>query len=351
MPDIGDIFNILGQGFDFIAKPFGLAYNVYQDQRDFQTQKSQFGQSMGFANKQLDFLKESRDMAMSREDNAMQRRVADLEASGIHKTLATGMPASAGMASSAGAGAPTGRPGGEQLQDRGSALEGALISKQMRAYDLSNERTLADIERTRAEIRRIDNDIDISRRQLKINQGQLGVNQGQLGVNTKQLGINRGQLDVSRGHYDIARAADQRAAGRYRLELENLKQDVLSKKISQGEATARIRLLKEQALTEHLRQYTEELRQASSLLGIDAQELENAILRHDADITNQSQYRSFDRGTGPDIESFLRTLIPGNSPQEQQAKRILLPLLQSGSYINDYVQSVMRGLRITVPWR
>ena len=55
-------------------------YGIYQDQRDFWQQK------------------ETQNEIFRREDNAVQRRVADLEQAGLNKNLAAGSGAGAGAA-------------------------------------------------------------------------------------------------------------------------------------------------------------------------------------------------------------------------------------------------------------
>lgn len=53
------------------------------------------------ASNNLDYQREYNEQIFAREDNAVQRRAADLEAAGLSKTLAAGSPASAGGSASA----------------------------------------------------------------------------------------------------------------------------------------------------------------------------------------------------------------------------------------------------------
>lgn len=73
----------IGSGVSAIAKLAETGYNIYNAERNFKYQKEQNEQN-------LQLYKES----LEREDNAVQRRAADLEAAGLSKTLAAGSSAS-----------------------------------------------------------------------------------------------------------------------------------------------------------------------------------------------------------------------------------------------------------------
>lgn len=287
MASAADVFNLLGQGFDFLSKPFTLGYQIYQDQRDYNQQKRQFGSTM-------DFARESRDLMMQREDDLMQRRVADMEAAGLHKTLATGMSPSPGMP-----GTPAmGRAGGEQVQQPGSPLESALISKQARAMDLANERTLAETERIRAETNRI-------RRENRTG--------------------------------EIYASYDEQAAAEKFWQLYN---EGSLQRLTIAETENRITIQALEMRERELRMKSEEIRQVSMMLGITDQQLMNEIKRHDTEIIRDSRYRSDDRSRQAQTEAWInaRTTNP-------QARSILSTIMSAGDYILDSATQVLRALR------
>lgn len=77
MGAFGDFFSGFSDPFVSYAK---LGYGIYQDIRDF------------------NYRRDLQDELFSREDNAVQRRKADLEAAGMNPFMAAGSPASAGSA-------------------------------------------------------------------------------------------------------------------------------------------------------------------------------------------------------------------------------------------------------------
>lgn len=75
--------------------------NEIADQ-NFNLQKEQFEYQKFLNDRQFNYQKELNDKMMEREDNAVQRRAADLEKAGMSKNLAAGSAATAGAMSSGG---------------------------------------------------------------------------------------------------------------------------------------------------------------------------------------------------------------------------------------------------------
>lgn len=73
------------------------AVNDYQN---LEWQKEQHAQNMQFQREQFNYMQQQNDLTRQREDNALQRRIADAQAAGIHKTIAAGAAAQAGAATS-----------------------------------------------------------------------------------------------------------------------------------------------------------------------------------------------------------------------------------------------------------
>lgn len=75
----------------------GLINNKYNKEQNEWNKK--------FAREQFDYQKQLNQILMDREDNAVQRRAADMQAAGISKNLAAGSPAQASVMSSGSSGA------------------------------------------------------------------------------------------------------------------------------------------------------------------------------------------------------------------------------------------------------
>lgn len=318
------VLGAMGDVFNMITSSLGLGYNIYQDQRDFGANQQQFQQAM-------DFARESRDLTMSREDNAIQRRAKDMEAAGINKLLAAGQPAAVGNYASGSPG--QGRAGGEQLTNRASAtLENSMMDAQRHSLKLSNARTLADIARVEAETKYID----AQRKSLPTYAGaaesQASAAQKQADAAFARLGLTEKEIQLQRDKFEFEKNA-------YHDKLRALESELQSQQVSRQEAQARMSKMRQEELSMILDRHTTVLRQAALRAGITEQELKNIILEHDSRIYNQSQSASGDRSKQVEIERWLNTL-----PISQSAKRVLLPILVAGDYIIGLGQAAARSL-------
>lgn len=117
------IISDIAAGVDNILDTFKLGYSIYQDQRD-----------THFRNENFAYQKALQQQIFGREDNAVQRRRADLEAAGLNPNLAAGSAAGAGSVV-----ATSGASAGRQLANGPDLLNTVLQYKAVEAADKENE--------------------------------------------------------------------------------------------------------------------------------------------------------------------------------------------------------------------
>lgn len=123
----------LANGGDVISKTFNTAFGLYQDWRNYTASRSDTTWSKNLAlwnalqqQREFDYAKDIQNQIFEREDNAVQRRVADLEKAGLSKTLAAGSGAGAGSVVSthlANVGNPTSHVGGQSVSFQTNFLD------------------------------------------------------------------------------------------------------------------------------------------------------------------------------------------------------------------------------------
>lgn len=280
MADIAAIISAAGTVGTLLQNGFNTGYGIYQDQRNYETQKEQF-------NTLLAYDKETRDLMMEREDNAIQRRVADLVAAGIHPALAVqGMGAAQAQQGHAPSNSSVGSMSVPQLN--------ALSMQQARLLDLAGQQTLADIEKTQAEAQ------EIRDRTNRENQ-YLGIEKDRFNY---QASI--AALDASLLQEDLRRRPEEYA---------NLLLHNSALKAQTSYVKEQTILAHQQVLMDQFRRDKAFLDNEASRLGIAEQTLENLILFHDADRVIKNPQRS-------DVKSFFdpRGWIDGfNGLLEKQA--------------------------------
>ena len=171
-----------------VGELFKTGYNIWSNQRDF------------------DYQKELQNEVFAREDNAVQRRMKDLEAAGLNPNLAAG--------SAAGSGAVVGRSSTNQLAGNpvGTALDMASHVQQLRAQRtenqiLNNQKAQSDFNTSIAEY-----NYGTDKLQSLFDRAAL---YNQLGVEKLQLRFNKD------GHIYLWSPDFKVKKGTYKLDLDN----------------------------------------------------------------------------------------------------------------------------------
>lgn len=123
----------LAGGGDIISKKMEQAYGVFQDWRNYNASRSDTEWSKKLAlwnayqqQREFDYARDIQNQIFEREDNSVQRRVADLEKAGLSKTLAAGSGAGAGSVVSThlqNVGNPTSHVGGQSVSFQTNFLD------------------------------------------------------------------------------------------------------------------------------------------------------------------------------------------------------------------------------------
>lgn len=117
-----DFLSGIAAAVDNVLDTVKLGYSIYQDQRDTQ-----------FRNENFAYQKALQQKIFDREDNAVQRRRADLEAAGLNPNLAAGSAAGAGSVV-----ATSGASAGRQLANGPDLLNTVLQMEAVKAAEKDN---------------------------------------------------------------------------------------------------------------------------------------------------------------------------------------------------------------------
>lgn len=131
--DYTQLFNGIDTGLGLIGDMINTGFNIWNAV----DQNKQNKWSRDFAQQKFDYQKGLNERLFEREDNAVQRRAADLQKAGLSKTLAAGSAASSTVAGISPASAP---------QSNTNFMDKAILKTNILNNKLNVDRTKADNE-------------------------------------------------------------------------------------------------------------------------------------------------------------------------------------------------------------
>lgn len=216
---------MLGALLPIAGAALGLGYTGYQSYLQNQTDKKNYE----LQKKQFEYQKGLQERMFEREDNAAQRRAADLQAAGLSKTLAAGSAAQAG---------PVVKTDVPQMASKGREMAMQTGQQTMAlALDIARARaditkTMADTEVSRQTARKVglDADYQSDTYQERVLAGNLVLDEKQADIANKRLDViisqNRIQLQ------EIDKIKSQLAVDAARLGLDQKQLDIAAKQIA-----------------------------------------------------------------------------------------------------------------------
>lgn len=154
--DYTQLFNGIDTGLGLIGDMINTGFNIWNAV----DQNKQNKWSRDFAQQQFDYQKGLNEKLFEREDNAVQRRAADLQKAGLSKTLAAGGAAQSSVAGISPANAP---------QSNTNFMDKAIMKTNLLNNKLNIERTNADNKLKGKEGEIIDEKITTEETQQELN--------------------------------------------------------------------------------------------------------------------------------------------------------------------------------------
>jgi hypothetical protein len=199
-----------------IPSPMELV-NHYEEGVERDKAHSRWKEEMGFAKEQFEYQKTQNDLMRDREDNAMQRKVKDMEAAGLNKLLAAGAPpAAAALGTTAG----TSGHGGSHANRVTNFFKG-----QLGQLMLEGQRVGSEIELNKSLAGKADAEGMASRNNAITNYERL---QHEIGHDQANIEISRGNLDVARQQQKLRELSHQDEVAKW-LRDHNIRMEELEK--------------------------------------------------------------------------------------------------------------------------
>lgn len=319
--------------------PLGLAqfgYGIYQDQRDSRKQDQARRDQLAAQQWQQNFSQQTFDRQFAEQQylnrNMYQMKVADMQAAGLHPSLAAGVTPHAAPAAGApaGGGAPPQTP--SHSPRRSGITEGAMLSAQKRLLDAQADDARASAAQRTAEAERTRGATPIDARRDDREERAIRMTEQLHTPNLEAIGLSNRHL---------ANRIDMQPAEYAALLLDNIQREANIDRTRQ-----QTRLTSAQVSTERMRElqvFQETARTAmdrerlslevaSGHLRIRQHELENMILLHNTERILASDFRSDDFSDTAHIDRFLRGL---NLDMNDTAARTLRTVLQAIDYAAD----------------
>lgn len=325
MADPGMIAGIIQGGVGSLLDTIGLGYGIYQDQRNNQQSQAQFDKSYQFAVESRDLQQQNLQTLMNREDNAVQRRVADLEAAGIHKQLAVGGMGAAGSG-------PYGNVAGNVNQGSVGSQSVPMMSARMdllRTLD-NHDISMAEVARLQAETARIKASIPRDDKYLGLNTSYFQL--------AEKRDLREGETHVREGETHALNL--QLLQSNLEMQPERFKSLILDnaqKSINIDSSKLELLQQVQDLRISELKYREQQLTNMAAELGITRDRLENTILAHDAEIILSID--SLRHTEQFETDQYVRSIIPEGSNNYQLRRSMLAGVLNTG---NAFIGSLLK---------
>lgn len=338
--------NLIGGIGDIALGAVNTGYNIFANERargDSRNDEMYRRQSAETAQKWQEFVTREN---WNRDDTSYQRRAADLQAAGLHPTLALG-GASAATPSMPSAATPgPGSSSNMPIDRKSSILQTLLMSEQVKSAQAQTAMTQAETDRINAETADIrENTANRPKEQtradayLHLAEQSQDIASTDLGLRTERHGVDmsilRGQLQRQPEEFIQLQLDNQLRRGELSQQHENLQQS----RLNQLETQQRILLTK-------MQQSSELIRQISMEAGITNQELQNRILLADAEYNERYRQPSTRANEYEAANIFLRDVL-GIDPQSQAGGKVRTHILMT-DYLLDIGLRILGSNKLTV---